>query len=172
MCKIKSIAANKISPTFMIGNSLDIKSRDLKYRKAPPKRSIDCDAIFYEYTAKDNSKITLLKDYTGKICEDIINNNFINQTDLRNKLSLKDLVLTKKGDELSGTKLILYLTSKLNFKIINLSNRHKAQNAKVNSLSVCFLELEQKSILESNLLSEYQKARLSQQPNELGRLII
>lgn len=107
MNQIKSIEASKISPTFLMGNSLLVETRDLKFSKKPPKVSHDCNARFYEYTTKDNSTITLLETYEGKFCKDLINEKLLSECSLKN-IELKDLIITKKDKQLSGSKIIIY----------------------------------------------------------------
>lgn len=173
MNKVDTIEASKIAPTFLIGDSLQVLSRDLKPSKKPPKYSEDCESRFYEYTAKDNSKITLLSDYNGEVCNDLLDDSFLNDTDLSNDVTLQDLMLNKKNDELSGSKIVIYSTKKkLKHEVTNLTARHKAQEVKINSLALCVLELEQTGILKSSLLPDFKKIRLSQKPNNEGRLVL
>lgn len=173
MNKVQSIQASKIAPTFLIGELLSIQSRDLKPSKKPPKYSKDCNTRFYEYTARDNSKVTLLENYMGTICKDLFGDDFLNESYFSNGVKLQDLMLNKKDEELSGTKIIVYSTQrKLEAKKVNLTGRHKAQEVKISSLALCVLELEQTGILNSELLPEFKKMRLSQKPNNIGRLIV
>lgn len=172
MNQIKSIEASKVSPTFLIGNSLLLETRDLKFSKKPPKLSHNCNARFYEYIAKDNSTITLLETYEGDFCKDIINENFLSKCSLKN-IELKDLIITKKDTQLSGSKIVIYTSQKkVKTEVINLTGRHKSQRAKINCLTLCFLELEQTGILNSKLLPNFKELRLNQKPNLDGRLTL
>lgn len=173
MNKAQSIQASKIAPTFLIGELLSIQSRDLKPSKKPPKYSKDCNTRFYEYTARDNSKVTLLENYMGTICKDLFGDDFLNESDFSNDVKLQDLMLNKKDEELSGTKITIFSTQRrLETKKVNLTGRHKAQEVKINSLALCVLELEQTGILNSELLPDFKRMRLSQKPDHVGRLIV
>ncbi len=170
------ILAIKISPSFLIGEKLEISSRDLKPKKTPPKKSEDCDTRFYEYVAEDNTDIKLLEDYLeDNFCEDLISNSMFTLENLNQGINLEDITVTKIGNVLKGTKFLIYSKDnkiKSKEKVINKSGRHKAEKYIVKDLTICYLEKEDSNIFKSSNIDLYRTARLTQKQNKDGYLEI
>lgn len=170
------VLAAKISPSILIGRKVEISSRDFKPKKSPPKKSEDCQTKFWEYTAKDNTDITLLKDYLDtNYCEDIVSSDMLETEDLKNDVTLNDIVLSREKDTLKGTSFLIYAVEnnlKNKEKLINKTGRHKATKYVANDLTICYLELEDSNIFRSGLIDKYRAAKLTQKPNENGYLKI
>lgn len=125
----------KITPCSVIGEKIEVYSRNVMMPCQKVKLTDECEEISYIFTfyAKDNSKATILEK-TDKDC-------------LINKYTLKN-----QNDSISGTKIHIKTLDRIkkdNISVKNLTGRHKSQHFVTKDFTCVELIKEETNIISS-----------------------
>jgi hypothetical protein len=168
MSATRQILSTKIKPTLIIGDDLTIFTRNIKSNKKPPKRSEDCDKSFKEFNTYDNSDAVLNEDYTSIICNDLINDELLEE-DIENIIDFSFVILKDKHSSINAKRLQIFSTNtKLlkTKKLINKTSTHKATVYIPNSLTICSIYQEENSIFNHKFIDELRKLKVKEDPKD------
>lgn len=153
---LRKIPATKICPTIMIGDDINLSTRNFKINGRPPRKSVDCKVRFKKYVTDDNSDALLEKDYTGNKCEDITG---LAYTDF----SLpKYTIFLKKGDSINAKRFSIESTNQKLVKIASVAHKtatHKATFYKIKDLTICSILQEEANIFENNSIDKLREMK-------------
>ena len=154
----RKFLATKISPTVMIGNRMELSTRNFNTTKKPPRKSVDCEARFKRYVTDDNSDASLEEDYLGNQCEDITG---LTSADIS---SPEYTILLKKGDKINAKRFSIESTNQKLAKIAKVTQKtgtHKASFFHIKDLTICSILQEEANIFEHRSIDKLKdmKAR-------------